>query len=328
MLKNSMLYHNAAELKKTAYGDKLYRFPTEVITHLNERARLMAEYACGCELRFVTEAKRIHINLSVQGGGIILAVIFRGDYVHDVVRLEPGKFTMLEICDNGISDSDKEIFFKNNDFAPNVWRVHFHNCICTVESIDTMGYEVRPPHKNEMPDKTMLAYGSSITHGARAVTHTNSYVNEAGRILGIDILNKGVGGSCYFEPEAADYFASDNSWDFAWIEGAVNSTCFSSEEFDRRFSYFVDTLYKTGKKLFLTTIFPASAALNENSDDYKKVHEFDDIIRSKKDKAVIIEGKDILTDLRFLTTDLIHPSNEGHTRMGIRLADILKEYIR
>ncbi len=99
-----------------------------------------------------------------------------------------------------------------------------------------------------MPSKTMLAYGSSIKHGARSVTHTNSYAEEAARILGTDIMNKGVGGSCRFESESADFLAKNNEWDFAWIEGAVNSTDMTPEEFDSRFTYFTETLAKTGRQ--------------------------------------------------------------------------------
>ena len=81
------------------------------------------------------------------------------------------------------------------------------------------------------------------------------------------------------------------------------------------------------RKVFMTTIFPTHELLDNNSDNYGKMHQFDDIIRSKKDKGVVIEGKDIITDLRFLTSDLLHPSTEGHTRMGINLANILREYL-
>lgn len=177
-----------------------------------------------------------------------------------------------------------------------------------------------------MPQKTMLAIGSSITHGARSITHTNSYANEAGRILGVNVLNKGLGGSCQYEPEVADFYASNDEWDFAWIEGAVNCGVLEVDEFEKRFTYFVDTLYKTGKPLYMTTILPTASLINDKEDNHEKMLEFNEIIRSQKDKGVIIEGSEIITDLRFLTTDLIHPSNEGHTRMGINLAGILKKY--
>lgn len=327
IIKNNVLYHNVEDIWETNEGDKLYRFPREVIKHMNPHARFMAEYVCGCELRFVTDAKRIHINLSIQGSQYAQAIILKGDYVHDVVTLQAGKSEMIEIVCRDMNDSTAKIFCKDNDFLPNVWRVHLHNCMCTVNYINTMGYDIRPPHKTEMPQKTMLAIGSSITHGARSITHTNSYANEAGRILGVNVLNKGLGGSCQYEPEVADFYASNDEWDFAWIEGAVNCGVLEVDEFEKRFTYFVDTLYKTGKPLYMTTILPTASLINDKEDNHEKMLEFNEIIRSQKDKGVIIEGTEIITDLRFLTTDLIHPSNEGHTRMGINLAGILKKYL-
>ena len=327
IVKDNILFHNVEELEKTSMGYKLYRYPREVRRHLNERARFMAQYVCGCELRFVTESERIHINLTAQGSGLILAIVFKGDYVHSVQQLEADKNTLLEIVDRPIPESAHNAFYKDNNFDKNVWRVHLHNCLFTIHSINTMDYDIRPPYPDEMPKKTMLAYGSSITHGAVAVTHTNSYAEEAARILGVDILNKGVGGSCQFEPEVADFFAKDKTWNFAWIEGAVNSTLFEPEEFKKRFDYFIDTLHETGRPVFMTTILPNASLVDKTSEHHERCIQFDEIIRGKKDKGIVIEGNRIITDLRFLSLDTIHPSNEGHTRMGINLAQILKEYL-
>lgn len=326
LIKENILYHNVEELSKTPLGNKLYRYPQGVCEHLNSRARWMARYCCGCELRFVTESECVNINLYAESGSdYALAVIFCGDFVHDVVKLScPG---MNTITLSKPHFAEAECFYENNSFDKNVWRVHLHNCEASICSVDAMNYEIRPPEKTEMPEKTMLAYGSSITHGARSITHTNSYAAEAARILGVDIINKGVGGSCRFESQSADFMAASDEWDFAWIEGAVNSTDMTPEEFDKRFTYFVNTLAKTDRPLFMTTIFPTESKFNKNSPHYDTIQKFDEIIRSKKNLGTVIEGERVLTDLRFLTTDLIHPSNEGHTRMGINLADILKKYM-
>ncbi len=326
IIKDNILYHNAEDIVSTPLGYKLYRYPVSVCAHLNSRARLMARYNCGCEMRFVTESELTNINIYAESGSsYALAVIFRGDYVHDVVKLDCGRMNTITL--NKPKQAEADCFYKNNNFDSNVWRIHFHNCEVTVCSVDTMNYNIRPPKKSEMPSKTMLAYGSSITHGARSVTHTNSYAEEAARILGTDIMNKGVGGSCRFESESADFLAKNNEWDFAWIEGAVNSTDMTPEEFDSRFTYFTETLAKTGRQIFMTTIFPTQSKFNKNNPYYDKICSFDEIIRSKKNIGTVIEGSSILTDLRFLTTDFIHPSNEGHTRMGINMADILQSFI-
>ena len=77
----------------------------------------------------------------------------------------------------------------------------------------------------------------------------------------------------------------------------------------------------------MTTILPNASLVDKTSEHHERCIRFDEIIRGKKDKGIVIEGNRIITDLRFLSLDTIHPSNEGHTRMGINLAQILKEYL-
>lgn len=53
----------------------------------------------------------------------------------------------------------------------------------------------------------MAIYGSSITHWCWAIDARNSYAYRAGQMLGMDVLNKGLSGSCEIEKECVDYIA-------------------------------------------------------------------------------------------------------------------------
>ena len=43
-------------------------------------------------------------------------------------------------------------------------------------------------------------------------------------------------------------------------------------------------------------------------------------------RMVLIPGEEILKDLAYLSTDLLHPSDDGHIRMGEHLANWIRSY--
>jgi lysophospholipase L1-like esterase len=64
-----------------------------------------------------------------------------------------------------------------------------------------------------VPDVRYLAYGTSITEGAKATaTHLN-YVSRVAQRRGYDALNLGCSGSAYCEGVLAEYIARRNDWD-------------------------------------------------------------------------------------------------------------------
>jgi hypothetical protein len=79
------------------------------------------------------------------------------------------------------------------------------------------GAEIRfvseSPLPSELPPKRLLAYGTSITEGTASTAAHLSYLAQAGRRLGMDVVNLGSSGSAYCEPEMAHYIASRKDWD-------------------------------------------------------------------------------------------------------------------
>lgn len=51
-------------------------------------------------------------------------------------------------------------------------------------------------------EKTLLAFGDSITQGMDAMRPSNRYVAKLAKFLGTDEVNKGISGECYFPPLA------------------------------------------------------------------------------------------------------------------------------
>ncbi len=331
MIIDNVMYNNIDGIIEKPYGKMLLRYPENLIEKMNPVARHMARYACNAEIRFVTEAPTCFVSLMSEKG-IARVMVYYGDYAVAEHSLPEGKITKIALDVPSVIANLGEDFYEGSMFSKNVWRLHLHGTI-SVCGIDTMNFAVRPPKKEEMPGKTMLSYGSSISHGAGTTYMPMCYVKTLSRLLGVDCIAKGVGGSCFLEPEIADSFAARSDWDFALLELGVNMVDdFETPEFEKRFIYFADKMYSTGKKLIFTTIYPNYAFFKDDA-KHQRTLEFCDVIRKKcsefdKSRVLLVEGKDVVTKTQMLTADGIHPSTEGHVAMGYNLYEKVKEFFK
>lgn len=193
--------------------------------------------------------------------------------------------------------------------------------------IDTFGHYLRAPFREEKPALRWLAYGSSITHSSR-----NGYPALTARRLGVDVLNKGMSGSCFVDPTAAEFLAADCDWDIATLEMGINMRLqYSVEEFERRARHFVARCVelKPGRPVVLLTIFRNAANHLLKADETSEKQEaFNEVIRQiardrSEENVHLIEGTDIVEDLGYLGVDLVHPTDYGHARMAEKLARAL-----
>ncbi|MDR6550588.1 SGNH/GDSL hydrolase family protein [Paenibacillus qinlingensis] len=337
-------FHNVEELEPstTFSGHILQRYPKEVRHRLgrsgDQRGRFIAAMSTGCEIRFVTEAPVIRITLSapITGGDI---VVYNGDYVNSVHQLEAGvpKTLHLEVPAD-FAGVRPEALRQDGRFSPDVWRIFVSRSYLggpgfqvAFHELDTFGHGHRPPLTNEIPARRWLAYGSSITQGSGATLHHQAYIQQAARRLGLDVLNKGLGGACLCEPEAADFLAAHNGWEIATLELGVNMRGhFTVEEFTGRARYLVEQIAvkHPGKPIFLLNMFPNSSDFLRDASHPLTVanREFREALRSISQQLDLpnlhlLEGETILTDFSALAGDLIHPSDYGHILMGQRLAE-------
>ncbi len=340
MIYNDILFHNVDQLVPTANGVKICRFKEDIRLKINERGRRIANFCCGSELRFVTDAKNIHIKfLTSLGGGVTgygtsTVTVYCGDYFHSVHEIPNGILTTVKLEKPTQFLAMPEEFFNDNVFNKNVWRIHLANGNFEFCGIDTYGNEIRPPKPEEMPEKTILSYGSSISHGCTTVTNTQSYVNTFARLMEADVLTKGIAGSCHAEKELADDFATRGDWEVALMEIGINMVgSFEPEIFKERFDYFADKLYETGKKIIFLTVPRYYAYYDKDTISGKRLPEYNRIIREKcemydKERVMLLEGEEIVKCSNYLTTDRLHPSTAGHINMGYNLYNFVKDWIK
>lgn len=339
-------FHNAAEVLPSPCGLRMYRFPRAVCDRMGLNKSMYGRYVSqtttGCEIRFVTDADRARVSLtSLDQDGYV--EVFRGDYRYYegytyLFPVKKGQVTHIDLTRNaGFDGRDASLLRKPGSFSHEVWRV-LCDINCTVALVDFEGFggSVRPPRADEEPEKTLLCYGTSLTYGACASAQDVAWCQLLGRLLNVNLLNKGMGGSCMNEPGVADYFASDAvHFDAILLENAVNMGD-QYEEYERRTTYLLDRLTerKPDVPVFLltslpngTNVLPGAACPVVKGGDMQGHLRTDEIMRTlsaRYPQARLLEGGDMLTDLTGLTCDMIHLSDYGHIQVATNLARALK----
>jgi hypothetical protein len=338
MLHQNLELHNFAEIEPWAgyAAGALHRIPRRVADQLSPRGSWIALESAGSEIRFVTEAPTAHLYLGSLHGtpgaphAAAEVLIYRGDFRHDHVILQPGVQTCIELSiPEKLANLPPEVL-RGRRFSGNIWRIFFERSRVALHHLDAHGYAVRPPAAEEKPALRWLAYGSSITNGSTATRHVNCYVQQAAWRLGVDVINHGMSGACAIEPEMVDWLASRDDWDFATCELGINLlNWIDVPEFRRRATRLVETLRTRHptKPLALITHFtfeahfkPTETAKRETADA------FDAVLRdlASAHHLALIEGQKLLADAGGLSTDLLHPADHGMFQMGENLATALR----
>lgn len=329
-------YHNVTELEAGgAHGGLcLRRYPAAVRHKLGDRGRFISEEATGSELRFVTEAGHVRVTVGAHEQECSVYV-YKGGLFHSEHRIPAGVLRTLHLEEPAARFAmvDRERLQRGSGFAPEIWRVGFGRSTGVFAGINTFGYEVRPPAREETPGLRWLAYGSSITHGLD--DYHLSYAHQAARRLGADVMNAGLGGSCLCEPEVADWLAERRDWDMLTLELGVNMRDgISDESFRERVGYLLERVLGShpDKPVFLITIYPNFATYAGNGVT-EKDRRFNEILREHAERLShprlhLIEGADVMDDMGGMSCDLIHPGPYGHIRMGERLADQMNEILK
>lgn len=333
MIKDNLMYHNVDYIEESAQGDRLYRYTKELLGVVNDGCRKMARYACNCEVRFVTDAPSVSFCVtSLLGAGHV--VVYRGDFCQATYNISPGETLAVDVAGSIVTSDDfTDEFYKGNSFSKDVYRIHMHGFYCAFGGVDALGHEVRPPKPDELPGKTIFAYGSSITHGAGAMSTNLCYAQIAGRILKADVINKGVGGSCYAEPEVADTYLTNPDWDAAILEIGINVQGFMDcDEIEKRYRYFMKKAAECGKPVFAPSMYRCFGNYYKDEAKNEKYNQVDRMIRRVHSELNcpnihFIDGEEMLPESGMLTADGIHPSTEGHFYMGTYLAGIMKKHI-
>ena len=340
MVYNNVEFWNCEELVvlDSNQGLLVQRIPETLRAEINTGAQGRVRNPDCVELRFTTPGNSISVKLS-STGGIVRMLPFWGDFpAQDSIPIPPDPTDIeityperLALLPPGQSGSSR--------FDRSVWRLQFTGRNGNLFFHGIEGLDLALPGREVIPEKTLLTYGTSITHGAGATLANLSYAYQTARRLGFDLINLGVGGSCHAEPEYADYIAGRTDWDIAVLALSVNmiGAGFSEQEFRSRVGYMIRTVATSNRDrpVFCVTIYPHIRDLVQGytmENDVAKADAFREILsdeaeNSNLENVHLIEGPEILDDPAGLTADLVHPSDYGMTLMSINLADRIRRVI-
>jgi len=254
--------------------------------------------------------------------------------MHEKRTLRAGEMTVLHVEEPPMYRAVDVKRLPHGRFAPNVWRIQFGmNGYVYFCGLDTFGFAHREPKPDEEPRVKWAAYGSSITCGSVTTLYANSYIEQAATRLGWDVLNKGLSGSCMCEEAIAEGLAALDV-DVLSLEIGVNMLVpFDEESFRARARRLLETVRKKSRarRVYCIDIFAhrAPILLNHEDGQYRHIAAFREIVRAlvremDDSRFVHIDGLSVAPDMTYLSTDLLHPSDQGHVRMGQNLANIIE----
>jgi len=291
--------HNVVELipAEDGIGQYMLRIPSEVRETLNAAAKDNAPHPAGCEIRFnLQPGETAKIVLATDVDNVVppVAEVYQGCFRTQVLLIEKEPAEVSITAPDAGAAIEQVTAEHGLPFDARLVRILLP-ALHRVKLI-SIGGPVSPPEPGQTPSKTILMYGSSITHGAHSIRPGGTYAMQTARHLGVDLLDVGFGGGAYMEDTLAEHIASRGDWDLATFEMGINVGGWSTEEFHGKVERFVDIISSAhpGKWIFCIDLFRYSGDLVPDC------------------------------DVRGLTHDLVHPSDDGFIEMGRRLAERIR----
>ncbi len=329
MIYNNVELHNIDAVGEGEFGTVMYRVPEETRQQLNARARdVVAPHTTGVEIRFVMNGDRAVVKVYVvsndQNAYLPVQLYYGGvpsGWVwFDPMNLNPGLNEIVINKPKGLEKLIEKSKNEGHNFDVGVIRVLLP--ACKMQLVDVEG-DVRPPKDCEKPQKKVLFYGSSITHGSLSCLTSNTFVNILGAEMNADVFNKGFPGSCHVSHAMSDYIASRSDYDYAVCEVATNVyKTIPDEELVERIEYLIKQ-YKTAHSDKPLVIIDNLIVTERTEPSRKLVRRA--IKNTGFDKIVYVNGKKLLTSSRFVMADFTHPTPMGQFTIAMNLLKVLKK---
>lgn len=338
-----MLYKNAEifnveQLIENEDGSVSWiRVPEKVYNSFDrEDAKRLAACATGVEIRFKMNCDKVTLKMSVISGTGTFH-IYRG-YVqggwedHEVNKIVTTDVNEFVIERSKESEKLKAMTEKSNsEWNYEVVRIIFDRGAFKI--FDIIG-DIEPPSKKDIPSKSLMCYGSSITHGSNSIGASHSWVSLLAHNIKYDVRNKGMAGNCCIEPEFVDYIAAEgkeNRWNVLTLELGINVLDWEESKIYERVTYAIKTIAEANadKPIFVISPF---YHCGEDFDKNDRTHIWRRIISEIVSKlnyknVTYINGLDLLGDMTLISADFVHPNIYGVAQIADRLTEIVRKYI-
>jgi len=336
MIHDQVELHNIAELVTVPGrpGLRCQRVPEAVRQHLNPKAQVRTLQPANCEIRFVSDGDTARVTLSCPEGTAEVIPFFGGFQSRERLAIGPEPRRLDLAYPPRLRALVPEVA-DDMAFHPRVWRLTVRGDGLHWHGIEGSG--LRPPTAEELPRTRYLAYGTSITHGGAASAAHLTYAAQAAHSFGADLLNLGVGGSAYCEPELAEYMAGREDWDVASLCLSVNMIGggFTTQQFTERARHMVRVMAEADpvRPVLCFSILPYFADVCCDVDGPHGQGLAPAFRRALEEIAYdggwpnvhFTPGSDLMSDLSGHTPDVLHPGDYGMMEIGRRLGYRLGE---
>jgi len=339
MIYKNALFHNVAELIANTDGSISWkRIPSFV--HSNMEIVRMSDVAynsTGVEIRFVLKGDSAVIRMSAheeEKNRFNSFHIYRGGIqggwqdheVYKFVGSEPENF----VIEKSRNMERLKIMSEKcgYNWSPEVIRIIFDRGRYKIYDISG---NIEPPSKEQCPKNTLLAYGSSITHGSNSIDMSHSWVSLLAYNLNMDSRNLGMAGACALEPEMAEYIALEGergNWDIATLELGINVMHWEEAKIRSRTENLIKqvAIRNPTKPIFIISPFFYCGEYFDGSAGASKWRSVLEKVVNDLNFANVtyINGLDILSSMEYISADEVHPNIYAMQR----IADILTVRIR
>lgn len=339
MIYRNVEIHNVAEIVEYEDGSFSWRRLPKAVEDTLERGDQSIRQnvaGTGVELRFVMKSDTVTIRMTrliPEEKTTNLVHIFRGGFQGTFADNCVKTSVEGDVRDYVIKKFDRQdrvelmTEITGTQWDPEVVRVCFDRGRFRI--VDIIG-DVEPPKPGQTPSKTMLAYGSSITHGEGSLTRPSCWVNHVAQYLGVDKRNMGFAGACRMEPAAVRYLSElgdQGKWDFATLELGINALSWEEEKIYERVRMVLEEI--PGKHPHKPVFVISPFYCYNDAAELGKAKRWREIIEELiKEKAypnvTYINGLELLDGPQYLCADCLHPSAFGYFTIAQRLIPYLE----
>lgn len=181
--------------------------------------------------------------------------------------------------------------------------------------------------------KKMILFGDSITHGYDATETESSYASRLIDALGVEGINKGIGGEIFFpalalakDPVDPDYITVAYGTN-DWSKG-------NKEAFDSHCKAFYENLSRTYPKAKIFAITPiwrknyAAGEVKPELGTLDYIGEYIEKITAELPNITVIQGIDLVPpDPKNFSPDVLHPNDRGFDHYFNNLLERIQNYL-
>lgn len=331
MIYKNVEIFNVAELTEGSYGMQIHRYPTSVEAVFGDQGKRMNKNATGVEIRFRMISDTVKLRLSLGGTVYVYHGSVLGgwkEFSRQVAGGEGSEIVIERMQHPAVYQAITKA--GNHPFSPEVVRI-----VCNggpLEIIDVEG-ECVPPTPEELPKRTYLAYGSSITHGSLSLNAPSSFAFCVGEHFHTDVRNLGLAGSALLEREVADYIADmgkQGKWDFATLCMGANCINIPEEDIYSRVTYMIETVAGANPDKHIFCISPIYCLSDlkggEAPSRWRRI--IGELVEKyNSDKVHYINGLTLLDGAWGLSGDFVHPAPMGVRAIAENLIAYMENYI-